>query len=572
MRHFLPLLLILSLASCRETGQQQQRPQPASKRVLFVGLDGADWQLLDRFIADGTMPNLAALVREGHRATLRTEHPPLSPLVWTTMMTGVSPLEHRILDFTRFNPVTHEKEPISSDERAVPAIWNMASSAGRKVAVFGLWATYPAEEVNGVMVSDRLFSFQYDAAPPVRAVWPAADEARARAALSTIESRTGFEVLHGYVPSLTAAEYERLAAGPNPFAHPVTALRRIVIETDVMHRLATETIERDRPDLAIVYFQGTDAIGHLFAPYFPPRLPSVAEEDFARYHDVPRLYFRHVDELLGEYRSLARRTGATLILGSDHGFRWFEGRSPVSSTAVATAAKWHRDEGIILEVPAGPGSLPPTIAGICPMLLDRLGMATDVRSYARAYRRTKAAPAGGSEEIAKLKALGYLGGAEPQTTREATTRTAGSYNNEGLLLRAAGRDVEAEKAFESALRADPKSASAMWNLSELLRRDHPGDGRAAALLDAALALDPNEPRWLLARGRAHLEKHDCRAALSDFTRAAKLAPDDALVFASVGTADLCIGDEVAARVAFARSLELDPNQPKLRELVGAKER
>ncbi|MEO8034559.1 MAG: tetratricopeptide repeat protein, partial [Acidobacteriota bacterium] len=271
--------------------------------------------------------------------------------------------------------------------------------------------------------------------------------------------------------------------------------------------------------------------------------------------------------------STVTSTGATLVIASDHGFRWFEGRSPVSSTAVATAAKWHRDEGIILEVPRGGGSLPASVAGICQLFLDRLGLSTDVRSYARGYRRTAAASAsGGAEEIAKLKALGYLGGGEPSSTGEATTRTAGSYNNEGLLLRAAGRGAEAENAFESALRADPGSASAMWNLSELLRHANADDRRAAALLDAALALDPNEPRWFLERGRRHLEQHACRAALSDFTRAATLAPDDALVFASVGTADLCIGDEAAARTAFARSLQLDPNQPKLRELAGVKER
>ena len=74
--------------------------------VIFVGLDGADWELLDDYMAAGVMPNLAALAREGRTATLKTVQPPLSPLVWTTMMTGASPLEHGILDFTRRNPGT----------------------------------------------------------------------------------------------------------------------------------------------------------------------------------------------------------------------------------------------------------------------------------------------------------------------------------------------------------------------------------------------------------------------------------------------------------------------------------
>ncbi len=63
---------------------------------------------------------------------LSTQHPPLSPLLWTTMMTGTSPLEHEILDFTRFHPATGRKEPITSDERKVPAVWNMATQAGQE--------------------------------------------------------------------------------------------------------------------------------------------------------------------------------------------------------------------------------------------------------------------------------------------------------------------------------------------------------------------------------------------------------------------------------------------------------
>src|SRR5258708_30274568 len=122
-------------------------------RVLFVGLDGGDWQYLDRLMDEGAMPNLAGLVREGDRRTIVTQQPPLSPLVWTTMMTGVSPLEHRILDFTRYNPITHTLQPITSDERAVPALWNMAVTKGKPVGMFGMWATYPPEP--GVILTDR---------------------------------------------------------------------------------------------------------------------------------------------------------------------------------------------------------------------------------------------------------------------------------------------------------------------------------------------------------------------------------------------------------------------------------
>src|SRR5688572_4525740 len=157
------------------------RRGPAAPRVIVVGLDGADWQLLDAYVAKGGMPELARLAREGRSGELRSLVPALSPLVWTTIATGVGPLQHRILDFTRFNPATGAREPITSDERRAKAVWEMAGQSDRDVAVFGLWATHPAEPVRGLMVSDRFFSFQrQEAQAPAHVVHPASEERWAR--------------------------------------------------------------------------------------------------------------------------------------------------------------------------------------------------------------------------------------------------------------------------------------------------------------------------------------------------------------------------------------------------------
>jgi len=217
------------------------RASVASPPVLFIGLDGADWQLLDDYMARGLMPNLSQLVREGTSGVLDTLRPPLSPLVWTTMMTGVGPEVHGILDFVQFNSRSGAKEPITSSERRVPAIWNMASDAGKRVDVLGLWATYPAEHVNGVIVSDRLFTFLFkEATPPVGVVFPADRESWARDALSAAEAHTTLAELQTYLPWLDAAEYRAHADSDDPYGHPVSALRRILIETKVYDELGRQ--------------------------------------------------------------------------------------------------------------------------------------------------------------------------------------------------------------------------------------------------------------------------------------------------------------------------------------------
>ena len=78
--------------------------QPSGRPVIVLGLDAADWSLLDDYIGRGVMPNLGRLAAEGTSGHLKTLSPALSPLIWTTMMTGTSPLEHGILDFVQFDP------------------------------------------------------------------------------------------------------------------------------------------------------------------------------------------------------------------------------------------------------------------------------------------------------------------------------------------------------------------------------------------------------------------------------------------------------------------------------------
>lgn len=570
----------------------------ATRPVIFIGLDGADWQLLDGYMAKGAMPNLKRLVTSGSRGPLETEHPPLSPLVWTTMMTGVSPLQHQILDFTRFNPYTQEKEPITSDERRAPAIWNMLTYGGKQAAVFGLWATYAAEPVHAVNVSDRLFTFLYsDAQRPPGVVYPPHRQRWAEQEVAASDRAVDSSTMREYLPSITDSEFGALAQTQNPYSEPAAALRRILVETEIYRRLSLDYLRaRPRlPDLTIVYFQGTDTIGHMFAPFAPPKQPQISQADYDRYSAVPEKYFRHIDAILGEYIAIANDKGAVIVVASDHGFRWVEGRpTEISSTAAATAAKWHRNEGIF--VVSVPGEVPKKIRDVCASLLRLTGMPTV--EYPRYFEPAAPPPPPASsrannEELAKLRALGYIGANESprSATAQNDTRTAGSYNNAGLILRNEHRIAEAIAAFERALAIDPRYPSAMWNLSETLfesKQDFDrsdtllisamqnglGDAtryvivrsityqrslradRALRLIEQALAVSPNDAELRIFRGRYRLDRQDCRGALEDFLVGEQSS--NALAFASAGLAQMCLGDQAAARESFARARQIDP--------------
>jgi predicted AlkP superfamily phosphohydrolase/phosphomutase len=87
------------------------------KRLIFLGLDGLDPRLTERFMQQGKLPNLAKLKERGSFHRLRTTFPSLSPVAWSTFATGVSPARHNIFDFLNRNLKSYVPELSSSKIR-----------------------------------------------------------------------------------------------------------------------------------------------------------------------------------------------------------------------------------------------------------------------------------------------------------------------------------------------------------------------------------------------------------------------------------------------------------------------
>jgi predicted AlkP superfamily phosphohydrolase/phosphomutase len=70
-----------------------------TRRVVILGLDGLEPSLVEKYMAEGLLPNMAALQREGSFTRLGTTLPALSPVAWSSFQTGVNPGAHNIFDF-----------------------------------------------------------------------------------------------------------------------------------------------------------------------------------------------------------------------------------------------------------------------------------------------------------------------------------------------------------------------------------------------------------------------------------------------------------------------------------------
>ena len=147
------------------------------KRAVILGFDGMDPDLADRFMNEGKLPNLATLRERGTFSKLRTTFPAISPVAWSTFMTGVNPGKHNIYDFlardtTNYLPFLSSAEikgpkrhlkigkysiPFGKTEikgmRKGTPFWHWLGKAGIFSSVIRVPVTFPPEKFPGVLLS-----------------------------------------------------------------------------------------------------------------------------------------------------------------------------------------------------------------------------------------------------------------------------------------------------------------------------------------------------------------------------------------------------------------------------------
>ena len=488
--------------------QAQPKAAAGSKvrpKVILVGWDGADWTLLDRLMKEGRLPNLSAIVAKGRSWELESFQPMASPLVWNTIVTGRTPVDHGVADFQELDPKTRTRLPISGRSRRVPAIWNVASAKGLKVGVVGFWATWPAEKVNGFFVSDRAAPVLFDPKDLSLSqglTWPEGLSDGVRIVLKREWDPPYEEV--GKALRVSRKEFDAAVAAGRDLNDPITGYRKILAVTRVHAKIALDLYERERPDLTMVYFQGTDEIGHVAGRFVAPRLPTVTDEEFRKYRDAVDAIYVESDRILGQLRAKAGRDGATLLVVSDHGFKWGADRPAYySGVQFDTAFLWHEMRGMLAA--EGPAVVPARERGkasvfdLAPTLCRLLGLPTDpkfegkpvaglggaalpkapapvsweksVKVERLVVKEMDARERKAAEEFTKkLIALGYLTGSEAaavdaRPADRAGTETAGHYQNLATFLRSRFKYAESLPLYRKALEVNPKASTAWMNYS-----------------------------------------------------------------------------------------------------------
>ncbi|MDZ4786411.1 MAG: alkaline phosphatase family protein [bacterium] len=148
-----------------------------AKRVVIIGLDGLEPKLVDKYIAEGKLPNLEQLSIAGSFDRLGTTLPALSPVAWSSFQTGVNPGAHNIFDFltrdkrfclpqlasTETNitkkvinllgfKIKKEKAEVKITRKSQP-FWKILGNNGVFSNVIRVPISYPPEKFNGNVLS-----------------------------------------------------------------------------------------------------------------------------------------------------------------------------------------------------------------------------------------------------------------------------------------------------------------------------------------------------------------------------------------------------------------------------------
>lgn len=284
-------------------------------KLLVIGLDGAGLDVVRPLLDSGRLPNLARLIAEGAYGDLESTLHPLTPLAWTSFLSGQNPGRHGIFDFFSRIDDTYKYRLVTAAERAGHDFLDILSEAGQRIVSLNVPLTYPPREVNGAMVSGM-------GTPNLQVSFTYPSELRKE----LLKQIPGYSI---------SPPYDR-----GREVIPQSLFKMVNSRTEASLML----LEKYEPDVFLVVFQATDIAQHLFWRDYFEAGSEGTEEAFADV--IPRVY-ELTDAGIRKIREFVGYDVPVLIL-SDHGAQQLD--------LVVGFNRFLADKGYLAFIPPGRSS------------------------------------------------------------------------------------------------------------------------------------------------------------------------------------------------------------------------
>ncbi|MBN1356359.1 alkaline phosphatase family protein [bacterium] len=294
-RYRVLLVTWIWLAGCTQISPGDRQDPQLPEKLLIFGMDAASWRVMDPICEKGYLPTIRGLIDRGTKKDLETLTPTVSVMLWTTIATGMYPEKHGIKSWLVEGADTSGQLAITSDYRRVKAIWNWS---GRYRYLFSnWWATWPAETIHGVMISNRAhFAYlNHTIHPP--------------------EYRSVLERIQPVEKSALETELTEL----NPLGN------RIILSGFTYEQLkkdrfyldtAAEILSGESFDITGLFVRGIDILEHEFLHQVIPSDSPPQDDENTK--GIVLSYYRYLDLQLNRFIRLMGENTA-IVLVSDHG-------------------------------------------------------------------------------------------------------------------------------------------------------------------------------------------------------------------------------------------------------------
>ncbi len=397
---------------------------PTGAHVVVIAIDGVDVDTLTRLTTSGSAPTLAALT-SGARAALVNDPDRDPARVWTTIATGQPPDRHgiRALEARQLAGVDgrlRAESPglamiaaatdvlrltrpaiASGDERRLPAFWEVAAAAGLRTAVVHWWATWPASDPDGVVVSDRAILRLEQGGALSGEIAPASLYDTWRADADTRHDRVTAAAAHAWPGDLSGAVVS-------------TVRRSAELDATILDLAADPAL--GALDLRVVYLPGLDIAQHALLQSDGTPLAASATADRVRGIEA---YYTFLDAALRRWLDALPDDSRHVILVTQPGrvqqpsAGWLAMSGPLSSTTVIADADPSSVAPTVLTALGVPTALDSPGAALRTLFADVFQDRYPVRAVPTyGERRAGRAPRTGQplnqEMIERMRSLGYV--------------------------------------------------------------------------------------------------------------------------------------------------------------------
>ena len=258
-------------------------------KTVVIGMDGAPYELIKKWADEGKLPNLQALIQRGAFGVLKSTIPVHSPTAWASFITGLNPGKHGVFDFVRREPDSYQLRVIRANQYSGTSMWRLLSDNGRRVGVMNVPMTYPAEAVNGFLLSGL---------------------------------GTPNYVVYSFPPEMSDELNAQGYRANNEFFFKEDRqdewLKDIHEITDIHGKTAVKLMREKSWDFFMVVFRNSDEICHFYWHHLDETHPRHDPDAPARYRTAILDLYQRIDQWIGHIVEAAGYDTNVIVM-SDHG-------------------------------------------------------------------------------------------------------------------------------------------------------------------------------------------------------------------------------------------------------------